>query len=379
MRVLALDAFHTGSHRAFIEGWIARSRHDWTLLTLPGRHWKWRMRSAPIAFIETIDECGFDRGRFDSIYCTDMLDLAAFRGLLPDPLARTPAVAYFHENQFAYPTRLEGAARERDAHFAFTNVTTALAADRVWFNSAFNRDSFIAGANELLASAPEPPESPITRRIAASSSIEPPAIEPMPEPARPREPGPLRICWAHRWEHDKGPDILAHALDTLARRTTDFRLSVLGQRYRETPEPLIEIKQRLGDRIDDWGYVPSRADYTRALARSDVFISTARQEFFGIAVVEAVHAGCFPLVPRDLAYPEVLAPLAESDESIFHDGSPESLADALLGCIERLPKNALWPGDPLAGRAAMERYLWDRRVSSLDDAIESAAHRAEAT
>jgi hypothetical protein len=35
IRVLALEPYYRGSHRAFLDGWVERSRHEWTLLTLP--------------------------------------------------------------------------------------------------------------------------------------------------------------------------------------------------------------------------------------------------------------------------------------------------------------------------------------------------------
>ena len=53
MRVLALNPYHGGSHRAFLDGWMANSRHRFTLLTLPAHHWKWRMRHAAVTFAET--------------------------------------------------------------------------------------------------------------------------------------------------------------------------------------------------------------------------------------------------------------------------------------------------------------------------------------
>jgi glycosyltransferase involved in cell wall biosynthesis len=53
-----------------------------------------------------------------------------------------------------------------------------------------------------------------------------------------------------------------------------------------------------------WGYQPDKA-YWQALRAADVVVSTARHEFFGIGVVEAISAGCWPLLPDRLAYPEV--------------------------------------------------------------------------
>ncbi len=52
MKVLALEPYYGGSHRAFLDGWSSRSSHEWTTLTLPPNKWKWRMRHAAITFVE---------------------------------------------------------------------------------------------------------------------------------------------------------------------------------------------------------------------------------------------------------------------------------------------------------------------------------------
>ncbi|MFG0333102.1 MAG: DUF3524 domain-containing protein, partial [Maioricimonas sp. JB049] len=155
MRVLALNAFHGGSHRAFLEGWAAHSRHDFTLLALPDRVWKWRMRHAPVTFASQVAaHSDRDRG-WDVLFCTDMLSLAEFRGLAPPRVRDLPAVAYFHENQLTYPSRGSDAERQRDLHFAFSNFTTALAASEVWFNSGYHRDVFLDGLAEWLPTMPD--------------------------------------------------------------------------------------------------------------------------------------------------------------------------------------------------------------------------------
>lgn len=50
----------------------------------------------------------------------------------------------------------------------------------------------------------------------------------------------------------------------------------------------------------------TKKEYYDLLARAKVSVSTALQETFGIAMVESLNAGCIPVAPRRLSYPEVL-------------------------------------------------------------------------
>ena len=54
-----------------------------------------------------------------------------------------------------------------------------------------------------------------------------------------------------------------------------------------------------------FGFAPLR-DYRRLLLASDIVVSTALQEFFGISVMEAVAAGAFPVLPDRLSYPHLI-------------------------------------------------------------------------
>ncbi len=367
MRVLALEPYYGGSHRAFLDAWIAGSRHRWTLLTLPPFKWKWRMRHGAVTLAGEVAERQAAGERWDVVFASDMLNLAEFRGLAGAAVHALPAVVYFHENQLTYPVRVE---KERDLHFALTNLSTALAASEVWFNSAFHRDAFLEAIPGMLERMPDHQPFEAVDRIRAKSCVRPQGIEPMPARGR-REGGPLRILWAARWEFDKGPEILFEALERLRASGARFRLSVLGERFRRVPSVFAAARESLAEHVDRWGYLPRREDYLAALAEADVVVSTARHEFFGVGVAEAVAAGCYPLLPRRLAYPEILAGMEGGAGEFFYDGSPGQLA-ARLAALAGRPED-LWRGDPARGRRAVARFEWPRLRPRLDAALGAQA------
>ena len=119
------------------------------------------------------------------------------------------------------------------------------------------------------------------------------------------------------------------------------------------------------------GYRESFADYAAALGRADVVVSTARHEFYGLALLEAVAAGCAPLAPRRLAYPEVLAeePLAAG----LYDTNEELVA-RLTGLIEA-PDETRSCELRAGRRAALAAHDAGAAAARLDRLIESATPR----
>ncbi len=287
-----LSAYHADSHAAWAR---LLQEHfpeaNWRLISLPGRHFRWRIRGNPLSWLD-----GLPEGTPDLMLATSMVDLATLKGLHPR-LARVPSLYYFHENQFAYP-------RSRQQHDSvdpqMVQIYGALAADRIVFNSVYNRDSFLDGVDELLSKLPDALPTGIVQRLGDKSVLCPVPVIPITA-EEPRDPN--LILWNHRWEYDKAPELFTQAMLELDRRQLDFRLALLGTRPRRTPESLTTLRKHLGHRI----FVDQRLErtqYTQCLARAGIVISTAKHEFQGLAMQEAVSAGALPLAPAALCYPE---------------------------------------------------------------------------
>jgi glycosyltransferase involved in cell wall biosynthesis len=84
------------------------------------------------------------------------------------------------------------------------------------------------------------------------------------------------------------------------------RVHFLGESFGDIPPCFLEAQKKLAGQIDHWGYAASKEEYFHVLRSSDIVVSTARHEFFGVSVIEAIASGCYPLCPNALVFPEYL-------------------------------------------------------------------------
>jgi hypothetical protein len=144
MRILLLSPYDTRSHRRWREGLVATfPEHDWTVLTLPPRHFSWRVRGNSLSW--ALAERERLQRSWDLVVATSMTDLSALKGMVP-ALAGVPALLYFHENQFAYPDRRV----QQRLEPAVVSLYAALASARVVFNSDYNRQTFLEGVTSRI-------------------------------------------------------------------------------------------------------------------------------------------------------------------------------------------------------------------------------------
>src|SRR6185436_16621184 len=173
--------------------------------------------------------------------------------------------------------------------------------------SRFQQEEFFERLPGFLGMMPEFQPRWVIEAIRSRASVLHPGIDFGPAgPCASRAEGPPLVIWNHRWEFDKNPAAFFAALDAALGRGHDFRLALLGENFQVVPKEFEAARARYGDRIVQYGHVEDRAAYLDWLKRGEIVISTATQENFGMAVVEAMAFGCLPLLPRRLAYPEIV-------------------------------------------------------------------------
>jgi len=381
VNILIVEPYFTGSHAAWAEGYKKHSRHNVEILSMPGRYWKWRMHGGAVTLARRFLSAGFAP---DLILATDMLDLSTFTALTRPLSNNIPTAIYFHENQLTYPwaeddrDRVKG----RDGHYGFINFASALAAKRVFFNSAFHQDSFLQAIELYLKALPDFTELSLVESIRKKSAVlyvgmdfnaldlargEVKSIHKAP-------PDPPLILWNHRWEHDKNAEEFFRALYILMDRGVEFEVAVLGENFKKRPVVFDEAHIRLGKRVIHYGFVEDYAAYARWLARADIVPVTSLHDFFGCSVVEAIYCGAFPILPRRLAYPEHLS--ANAGEGGEEAGVlKKCFYNNFDGLVRRLEWAALKIKETrkFNFRAGVARYSWEVMARIYDGEMEKAA------
>ena len=376
--IVIVEPFFGGSHKQLIELlqseiFQPESRRVF-LLTLPATKWHWRMRCSALYFADLAPTLCSNRQYI--FFCSSMFDLSTFLSLRHDYAnSKVRKIIYFHENQLAYPTRQDDYFKRefRDFQYGYIQILSSLVADRVCFNSNFNRQSFLDGIHAHFKNLPKNQKMAnglIENKIYAKSEV---LYYPIQEgkfgaeklsysaPSGTEQEKPLHILWNHRWEHDKNP---RGFFETICRLVDEagvlLHISVVGESFGEIPAIFDEYKrmfeleysERL--RIENWGYVESKDSYFHILRDADIVVSTSHHEFFGVSVLEAVLYDCFPLVPNRLVYPEIYGEVPE-----FLYNTDNQLFKKLKNFCVRPNRFRRQKYEILHDKFKIDQYLWD--------------------
>ncbi|NET32616.1 MAG: DUF3524 domain-containing protein [Cyanothece sp. SIO1E1] len=356
LNIVLLEPFFSGSHQQWAEGLQKYSQHNIEILSLPGRHWKWRMHGGAVSLAEQFNR---RKDSPDLILATSMLDFSTFLGLIKERAVGIPTAIYFHENQLTYPWSPQDrdVKHKRDNHYAFMNYTSALVADRVFFNSEYHRSSFLEALPKFLNQFPDRQDKHNIEEIEVKSEVLYLGMDLTRFDAyqSKKEINDPIILWNHRWEYDKNPEVFFEALFRLNDEHVPFKLIVLGEKNQMNPPIFDEAKDRLKDCIIHWGFVQSFEEYAQLLWKADILPVTSNQDFFGGSVVEAMYCECFPILPNRLAYPEHLTKDLY-DQCLYQEGDFYS---KLKEVVNRNANESF--------KSWVKKYDWQDVISDYDE------------
>ncbi len=331
-RILVVEPYYGGSHKQFLKGLQRHIKEEFVFLTLPARKWKMRMQLSAPWFASCIKI--MPNKHFDRVLCSTFVDVAVLKALLT-PLknwnSECEFCTYFHENQFAYPLQHN----DQSTHqFTAINFTTAMVSDRLAFNSNYNLNSFLENCSKYVKKAADIDIRNYLEEIEKKSVVIYPGIdfEEFLSHKRVSNKTPV-IIWNHRWEHDKNPEDFFSTIAELIVKGYDFKITVLGESFRDVPQIFADAQKEFSHNIEHFGYAESRDEYIARLKQGDIVVSTAKHEFFGISILEAIHAGCHPVVPNRLSYPELYP-----GKYIYREGA---LTQKLAGILDDLKDGKL--------------------------------------
>jgi glycosyltransferase involved in cell wall biosynthesis len=358
VRVLLVEPYFGGSHRQWAEGYAASSAHEVHLVTHDAGFWKWRMEGGHVTLAAQAAAVVAEHGSPDVVLASDMLNLPAFLGAGRHFLGNPGVALYMHENQLTYPA---SHLSQEDLTHAMINWSSVAAADGVFFNSPFHLEDFFGALPELLGRFPDHRHSALVAGARDRSSVLPVGIDLRRlDAVAPQRSSPPLVLWNQRWEHDKNPEEFFGAVDALVDDGLDFRLALAGETFSTIPGAFEEARDRLGPRVVHFGYA-RQPDYDRLLRSADIVVSTSHHEFFGVAIVEAIYAGAWPVLPNRLAYPGHV-PVDYHDVVLYDAGG---LVDRLRSLLQRRPARSL--------SEAVAHYDWSAVAPRYDAALTALA------
>lgn len=155
-------------------------------------------------------------------------------------------------------------------------------------------------------------------------------------PEEPRKPGPMRLFAGGNMEGRKGGAIALRSLALLKQRGIPFHYTVAGG----GPDvPVLEaLSAKLG-LIDCVDFVPSfqKEKYLAALHQADVYFLPSFRESTPVTLLEAMLAGCHPVVADTSAQGEIVRLAGGTAVPVHSIGQlVTDLAEALEKCSEGL-------------------------------------------
>lgn len=181
------------------------------------------------------------------------------------------------------------------------------------------------------------------------------------------ERSPRSIIYFGRLNREKGLDRIVEACRGLIEREIPFRFSAYGAGP-DAESFLREMRAVCGERFEFCGVADGESKW-QALAENDIFLLPSDHEGLPIALLEAMAAGCVPVVRRNDA---IAAAVEQGVAGFVVDINDRTeIVERLAHLLDE--NNDLVPMRKKARGTIVERYSFDRYLSRLDEIYRKAA------
>lgn len=130
------------------------------------------------------------------------------------------------------------------------------------------------------------------------------------------------VAFTHRFDAEKRPDVFLKMVQDVWVYRQDFEVWITTSRESvrgSASDALLELV-RLQDKMPIKIFAGlTKKEYYALLLQVKVFVSTTVEETFGYCLLEAMTAGCHPVVEKKFSHPELLAGASEFMYSTFDE------------------------------------------------------------
>jgi len=277
------------------------------LLSMKGRHWKWRMQGSSIYLAREYEKL---QNKPNIIICSSLMDVSVYKSLISKTNRPTPYLVYYlHENQLTYPFSKNEKREDENFTYGFINFKSCLAADSVVFNSTYHQDQFLSALESLLVRLPDYAITDTVDLIRQKSSVLPVGIDfsriESIEKDKSINSVPT-LLWNHRWDDDKNPQLFLDLCLYLKSEGIKYGINLTGAQGNNS-HIYDRIEKEFKTEIVHSGYLSSYEDYVRILKSSDILPVTSDHDFYGLSVLEAIYSDVYPILPREKVYHEYIS------------------------------------------------------------------------
>ena len=247
--------------------------------------------------------------------------------------------------------------------------------DLLWQRSMLERASLLhlttEAERDLVADvAPQVPRAIVPCGLYVDQFTSPPDPELFRDQRLGGYRGPL-IVFLGRVTQKKGVDVLIRAFGEV-RRDIDCRLAIIGPDDEGMLPGLMQLAAELGlDPHLDFIEPVYGEERLAALSSADIWALSSHTENFGIAVVEAMAAGCAVVISPGV---NLAGDVAEANAGVVAEASPGAFAAALAGLLaDDRGRDAL----RAEGRRFAALYDWGVVAPRLAEMYRAAATRSQ--